>query len=416
VGAIVLALASGYAGSPETLSLAAECLRRMAPFVLGAGLAALLGALLNAERRYAIAALAPLSVNLVVLGAILALWRSGLDRETVALWLAAAMGVAGFVQLALIAGALLYRPTPLVFARPRLSPEVKRLFALGLPAFAVSASGPLIFLAALQIASFTPSAVSWLYYAERITSLPVSFVGAAVSAVLLPSMAAQIVEGDEAAFVAAQNRALEAACLLAFPAAAALWILAEPIAAILFERGAFGREDTLGTAAAVAGLASGMPFAVAAKIFSQPFFVRGNLRVALLAAAFGIAVTALAALALARPLGAMGLGLDTAVGLAAQAAALGFILYRTGHWRPDARLLRRLAAVAAATAAMALGLSALAAMLAGAPRNSALAAAILAALCLAGFALYAAAAWLLKAVTAEDLALLKMRAPEPRLP
>src|SRR5918994_4786541 len=63
-GYVVLALASGYADAPATLALAAGCLRLMIPFVLGAGLAALLGALLNAERRFAVAALAPLSVNL----------------------------------------------------------------------------------------------------------------------------------------------------------------------------------------------------------------------------------------------------------------------------------------------------------------------------------------------------------------
>jgi putative peptidoglycan lipid II flippase len=415
--AIVLALAAGYAGDPATLGLAAECLRRIAPFVLGAGLAAFLGALLNAERRFAMAALAPLSVNLVVLGAIIVLWRRPeLDRDSVALWLAAAMGAAGFVQLALVAVTLLRRPAPLVLAKPRLSPELKSLFAVGLPAFALSASGPLIFLAALEVASFTPSAVSWLYYAERIASLPASFVGAAASAVLLPSMAAQVVAGDEAGFAAAQNRALEAACLLAFPAAAALFVLAEPIAAVLFERGAFTRADTLGTAAALAGLAAGLPFGVAAKLFSQAFLVRGHMRVPLLAAALGMAVTILAAFALARSLGVLGIGLGAATGLAAQAAALGFALRRAGRWRPDARLKRRLAAIAGATSVMALGLSGLAAMLAGAPRNSALAAAILMALCVAGFALYAAAAWLLEAVTADDLAMLKSRAPEPRLP
>jgi putative peptidoglycan lipid II flippase len=413
-GAVVLALAAGYASNPETLRLAAECLRRIAPFIFGAGLAALVGALLNAERRYAMAALAPLSVNLVLLAAMVALWRrTDLDPETVALWLAAASGAAGFVQLALVAAALLWRPAPLVLAKPRLSPAVKRLAAVGLPAFALSASGPLVFLTALQVASFTPASVSWLYYAERLTSLPVSFVGAALSAVLLPSMARQIAAGDEAGFVAAQNRALEAAFLLALPAATALWMLAEPIAAVLFERGAFGRADSLGTAAALGGLALGMPFGMAAKVFSQAFFARGNLRVALLAGALAIAVTVLASLTLARPLGVMGIGLGAAFGLATQAAALGLVLHRTGRWRPDARLVRRLAGAMGATAAMAAGLSAVTALAGSPARGSTREALLLAAACLAGLALYAVAAWLLKAVTPTDLAALRTRPAPP---
>ena len=408
-GAVVLTLASGYAEKPETLKLASDCLRLLLPFVLGAGLAALLGALLNAERRFAMAALAPLSVNLVALGAMLVLWRRPeLPRESVALWLSAAIAASGFVQLAVLAAALAFRPAPLALVRPRLSPEIKRLIAIGLPAFAISASGPLIFLAALQIASFTPAAVSWLYYAERVASLPVSFVGAAVSAVVLPTMAAQLSAGDHTAFVGAQNRALEAAALLSFPAAAALAILAEPIARVLFERGAFTGDDTRGTAAALAGLAAGMPFAMAARIFSQAFSAQDRIRTALLAAAAGIVVAILAALALRGPLGVLGIGLGASAGLAAQAVALGIVLRATGGWRPDARLWRRIAGAAAATAIMSAALSALG-RLGDRPDGSAAGAASLALFCLAGFALYAAAAWLLRAVTAEDLAALRAR-------
>jgi putative peptidoglycan lipid II flippase len=408
-GAVVLALASGYADKPDTLKLASDCLRLLFPFVLGAGVAALLGALLNAERRFAMAALAPLSVNLVALSAVVVLWRrSELSRESVALWLSAAIGASGFVQLALVAAALACRPAPLVLARPRLSPEVRQLVAIGLPAFAISASGALIFLAALQIASFTPAAVSWLHYAERVASLPVSFVGAALSAVVLPAMAAQTASGDRAGFLAMQNRALEAAALLSFPAAAALAILAEPIARVLFERGAFTGMDTSGTAAALGGLAAGMPFGMAAKIFSQACFARGRLRAALFATAAGMAVAFLLAILLAAALGVLGIALAVSAGLAAQAAGLGLVLYWTGEWAPDAQLARRAAGAAASTAVMAAALLGLRALL-EARAGSAAAALGLVLSCLAGFVLYAAAAWLLRAVTAEDLAALGPR-------
>jgi putative peptidoglycan lipid II flippase len=413
-GTIVLALASGYAGNAETLALAAACLRLSAPFILFAGLAALLSALLNAERRYVLAALAPLSVNLLLLIAVLALWfEPDMPPQDAALWLAAATGAAGLLQLAIVAAAFVPRPAPLRFARPRLSREVKRLAALGVPAFALSASGPLVLLAALQIASFTPSAMSWLYYAERIVTLPVSFVGAAVSAVLLPSMAAQIAAKDHAGFLAAQNRALEAALLLALPAAAALWVLREPIAAVLFERGAFTRADTQGTAAAIAGLSAGIPFAMAAKVFLQVFFLRRQIRIALLATALAVAVAALASQTLARPLGVLGIGLGAALGLAAQATVLGFVLYRAGSWQPDARLTRRLAGAGAATSVMAFGLSALLGLAGKLPARSPRDALVLAALCLGGLALYVGSAWLLRAVTRDDLA--AIRAPAPRL-
>lgn len=413
-GLVVLALAAGYGDAPATLGLAAACLRLAFPFVVGAGLASLLGALLNAERRFAMAALAPLALNVVAVLTLLALARRPeLGRERVALWLSAAIGLSGFVQLGLVAAALLRRPAPLRLAKPRLSPQVKRLLTAGLPALALSASVPLIVLAGMQAASFTPSALSWLYYAERVASLPIGFVGAAVSAVLLPAMAGRIAAGDRAGFVEAQNRALEAACLLAFPAAAALALLGRPIAAVLFERGAFGPQDTAATASAMAGLAAGLPFAVAGKVFLQAFFAGGSLAAALLATVLAVAATGLAALALAPALGVGGIGLAISLGIAAQAAAMALALHRTRRWHPDAALGRRLLRAGAATAIMAFGLRLVmpaADGLAGPTATGLAQAATLAVLCLAGFAIYALAAVALRAVTREDLATLRRRA------
>lgn len=407
-GLVVLALAAGYAGAPAALGLAADCLRLIFPFVVGAGLASLIGALFNAERRFAMAALAPLAVNVVSVVTLLALSRRPeIGGERVALWLSAAFGLSGFVQLGLVVAALLRKPAPLALARPRLSPQIKRLLAAGLPALALSASVPLIVLAGMQVASFTPAALSRLYYAERMVSLPVSFVGAAVSAVLLPAMAGRIAAGDRAGFLDAQNRALEAACLLAFPAAAALALLSRPIVSVLFERGAFGPQDTEATAAAMAGLAAGLPFAVAGKVFLQAFFAGGNLAAALLATLVAFVATGFAAFALAPAFGIGGIGFAVSLGIAAQAAGLGLALRRTGNWRPDAALSRRILRAAGATAAMALGLRL---MTPTAVPGGLAGAATLALLCLGGFAVYAAAALALRAVTMREIGLLRPRA------
>lgn len=409
-GLVVLALAAGYADAPPTLGLAAACLRLIFPFVVGAGLASFLGALLNAERRFVMAALAPMALNVVTVLTLLALSRRAeLGGERVALWLSAAFGLSGFVQLGLVAAALLHRPLPLalVLAKPRLSPEVKRLLATGLPALALSASVPLIVLAGMQVASFTPAALSRLYYAERVIALPVSFVGAAVSAVLLPAMAGRIAASDRAGFVDAQNRALEAACLLAFPAAAALALLSQPIAAVLFERGAFAPQDTQATAAAMAGLAAGVPFAVAGKVFLQAFFAGGNLAAALLATGVAVVATGIAAIALVPVYGVGGIGFAISLGVATQAAGLGLALRRSGGWRPDAALGRRILRAGAATAAMALGLR-LVTPAAAMPDGFA-GAAMLGVLCLGGFAVYAAAALALGAVTRGEIGFLRPR-------
>ncbi len=411
-GAVVLLLAAGYAGDPGMLDLATWLTRLAFPMVAASLAAAFLGAVLTAERRPLPAALAPLVVNLVLLAALAVLaLRPDLTPETRAAWLAGAVSAAGLAQLAVVAAAIQGRSS-LAWRRPRLSPRMGRLLALGGPALAASGAAPLMILAATQVASFTPSAVSWLYYADRLVGLPLGFVGVAVGLVLLPEVAAREAAGDRAGFREAQNRALEAALLLALPAALALGILAYPIARVLFERGAFGPEDSVGTALALAGLSPGLPFAAAGKVLSQALFAQARGRAALVAGGFGLVVTAAGALLLGELLGVLGIGLGASLGLAAHAGALALLLRPQELWAGDARLRERALRMGGACLAMGAalyGLRDLAEAGLGPVGPGPADALLLAGFCLAGLAVYAGAALLLGAVTPGDLRRLRGR-------
>ncbi|HEX8665803.1 MAG TPA: murein biosynthesis integral membrane protein MurJ [Beijerinckiaceae bacterium] len=403
-GGAVLALAAGYRDDPEIFALAARCTRLAFPFVFSVALAALLSALLNAERRFAAAALAPVAVNALLIAALLVLQASGLTPERQAQWLAAAVSLSGLLHLATVAAAVRRAGLPIRLGRPRLTPTVRRLLFAGAPAVAASGAAQLMIVAATEVASFTPSAVSWLYYADRIFQLPLGFVGSGVGLVLLPDIAARL-DHDRDGVAAAQNRALEAALLLTMPAAVALLVLARPIAQVLFERGAFTAQDTAGTAAALMGLAIGLPFAVAGKVLTQPLFALEKLRPALLALALGLIITVVAGFALSAPFGVLGVALGASLGFAVHAGIVAAALKAAGLWRPDARLRRRFLATVAASAVMGAGLAAANGALPDLSTISAIArAGLLAALCLGGLVLYAAAAFAFRAAARGDLA------------
>jgi putative peptidoglycan lipid II flippase len=240
--------------------------------------------------------------------------------------------------------------------------------------------------------------VSWLYYAEKVMQLPLGLMAALGASVLLPELAQRYREGRPDAIVQAQNRALETALLLALPAGAALFILAGPVAAVLFERGAFGAADARGTANLLMALSLGLPFATAGKILSQSLFACGSLRGTLAAAVAGIAVTLAASPLLGWVFGPTGVGLGISLACLAHAGAIVALLARLGLWSPDRPFLLRLARIALSTMAMSLGLLAAGGL---APPPGSLA---LAALCLGGLGLYALAAWLTGAVGRDDWA------------
>jgi putative peptidoglycan lipid II flippase len=405
-GLLALLLAPGLHDDGETLALVALYTRLSFPIVLCVTLASIGAALLNMRGRFAATALAPLAVNGGLILTLVALETGfALPLAQKAAWLAAASSLAGLIQLALVAVALRQgRPRPVRFSRFRWSPALKGLLLAGFPVLVASGAVQIFFLAATQIASFWPSGVSWLYYAERVMQLPLGLMAALGSSLLLPELARHHQAGEVGALVTAQNRALEVALLLSLPASAALFILARPMSTVLFERGAFEASDAEGTALVLMGLSLGLPCATAAKVLSQALFACGSLRAALAAAAVGLGATLAASLILAWLLGPVGIALGVSAGCLAHGGAVIVGLHRFGLWSFDRPLMARLTRIVAATVVMGVGLVAAGYIVPVAGAFS------LAFICLGGFMLYALAAWLTGAVTRDDWAAMAKKA------
>ncbi|RDI62179.1 murein biosynthesis integral membrane protein MurJ [Microvirga subterranea] len=384
-----------------TLALVALYTRLGFPMVLGVTLSSVAAALLNLRGHYRATAVAPLVVNAGLIATAVALEAgTALPLADKAAWLAAASSLSGLLQFAIVAAALLGGRRAVSFRRLRWSPFLRGLLLAGVPALVASGAVQLFILAGTQIASFWPAGISWLYYADRVMQLPLGLMAALAASVLLPDLALKHRDGAAHALVAAQNRALELALLMALPACLALVVLSHPIASVLFERGAFTAADADGTARVLASLSLGLPFATAAKVLSQTLFARGSLRATLVAAAAGIAVTAGASLLLGLALDMTGIALGISLGCVAHLLTLVWFLRRIGLWRADDGLLRRVGRITAASAVMGLGLVGATAVL---PEVGPVG---LAAFCFGGLGLYAAAAALTGALTRDDVALL----------
>ena len=112
-----------------------------------------------------------------------------------------------------------------------------------------SAAPQLLVLAGAVIASSSPSAVSWLYFANRLIELPLGIVGVAMG-----TRAGARADARACAAATAppsrmrESRGLELAVGLALPATLGLMVLSEPIVRMLFQHGAFTAADTAATA------------------------------------------------------------------------------------------------------------------------------------------------------------------------
>jgi len=270
----VLALASGFEEDGK-FDLAVAYSRIVFPYIVFISLAALFSGILNSFGRFAAAAAAPVLLNVILIGAMLAGSAMGWDTGPVLSWAVFAAGIAQFALVAVAARRLGMRPR---LTRPRLTPDVRRLVRLGIPA--ALAGGVLLInlLVGTQVASYFDGAVDWLWYADRVYQLPLGVVGVAIGVVLLPELSRRVRAGNAAEAAAAMNRAAEFCLLLTLPAAVAILVIPELITAALFERGAFSAADTAATGAALMVYALGLPAFVLQKVVQPAYFAREDTR------------------------------------------------------------------------------------------------------------------------------------------
>ena len=346
---VIAVLAPGFAGR-ETLQLATDNARLMLPYLAFAGPVTVMMALLNAQGRFALTAFSPLLFNIALIAVMAALMIFPQDTVQAAQIIAATVGGAGLLQLSMLVlrqGKGIATPLRISFDK-----EIRGFLGKAAPGMMASSAPQLLMVAGAIIASSSPSAVSWLYFAGRLVELPLGIVGVAMGTVLIPELTRAVRAEDRAAVAHAESRGLELAVGLALPATLGLMVLSEPIVRLLFEHGAFTADDTAATARALIWLALALPAHVLVKALSPAFFAREDTLTPLVAALKGVVLAAAAAFLLSHWHGTEGIAAAIALG----AWSMAFSLVRRGAATfgfsidPDAR--RRLPRIALSAFAM----------------------------------------------------------------
>ena len=339
---VLVPFVPGFLDNPEKFELTVLLTRILFPYLAFMSLVAAYAAILNALQRFFAAAFAPVMLNIVTIAVlVLAIVLAVESKVDAALWVAAATLLAGLAQLAIVWWAVRRAGFLPAIRLPRLDPEVRRFWALALPAVLTGGITQINIFIGTIIASGAASAISYLYYADRLYQLPLGIIGIAIGTVLLPVLSGHLKNGRDGEARDVQQQSLLLAMLLSMPAATAFVALSVPIVRVLFERGAFDATATLETASALVAFAVGLPAFVLIRVLQPGFFAREDTVTPTIFAAISVAVNISLSLALFPALQHTGIAAATSVAAWGNALMLGTTLYRRGHYRPERRELIR---------------------------------------------------------------------------
>lgn len=353
---IVWLLARDFQEVPGKFEFAVFLSRVTFPYLALVSLVAMLSGLLNARSRFAPGAFAPVLLNIVLIGGIITGWwlrGPGGDDRIVAEALCVAVSIAGVVQLAYMWWAVRRAGLKLHWHLPRLTPEVKKLGMLILPAtFGAGIYQISQFVDTFFATSLAQGSLTLLKLADRLNQLPLGIVGIALGTAILPMLSRHIHSGDAAEAQRLQGNAFEIATLLTLPAAAALAICAPAFVTAFFVGGRFTEADGAIMAQIVAALVAGLPAYVIVKILNPGFFAREDMRTPVWTALAALIVNIAINLYVVEHYGIVGLAGATAASASLNCLLLYTVLHRRGWFHFTAKLAGRIARQLIAVAAM----------------------------------------------------------------
>ena len=334
-GLLVLALA-GFIWAPEfvraitpgfdqaQLAKTVELTRIMlvSPILLALG--AIVTSALNAERRFAASAIAPIVYNLAIIGA--------------AVLLSDSLGVTG-LALGVVAGSfglLAVQIPPLLRAGFKYAPRIdlsddqarKLLVLMGPRVLGLSASQITMVVMTSLATGVGLGAVSAFTIAFAVLQIPMGVIGIPLGIVIFPSLSRELAVGRTSSYLELVARSLRILLFVMLPIAALGMALRVQVIDLLLGYGRFDADAVQMTADTLFLFLLGLAAHATIGVLARAFYAKQDTRTPVVAAILAVVINISLGVALVGPIGLPALGLAIAAGAWAEAILLLVVLRR----------------------------------------------------------------------------------------
>jgi putative peptidoglycan lipid II flippase len=249
-------LARGF--SPQKLELTFYLLCTITPVVMLSGIVVIWSAVLNAQERFALAAIAPAMTALVTIAFLVGNKSWGIFALTGGL-------VGGtLLEMLLLGVALKRQGISLLPTCYRFDPHLRQVVSQYAPIMAgafLMSSTTLVDQA--MAARLSSGSVAALNYGMRVIALPISLITTALSTAIIPYLSKMVAAQDWKGVRSTMKRYLWLIFLVTVPIAGFIYMYSQPIVELLLQRGSFTAQDTYIVAKVQAMYVLQLPFYVA---------------------------------------------------------------------------------------------------------------------------------------------------------
>ena len=323
-------IAPGFVSDADKFNELVRVSRIIFPFLILISISSICSSILNSNGRFALSAALPIILNIALIIALIMTFYLKEDYLTFLSW---SIIIAGFFQVLFLFVSLFREKIYFLFSFKLYTDYTKRFLRLFSASFFSSGLLQINILIGTIIVSYESSAISYLYYADRVYQLPLALIGIAIGIVLLPSISSKIKKEKFEIINESIEQTLVYSLLFAVPASFGIFALSEIIISVLFERGEFSEISSFFTSEALKYYSFGLIAFILMKIYTPIFYAYENARPTIYVTITNLVMNTLLSIVLFIYIGFIGIPIATSISAWASILLMNYFLEKNNYFK-----------------------------------------------------------------------------------
>ena len=310
MGYIIMGLAPGFLDDPKKYETTIQFSRITIVYLPIISIIALWGSILQSTGRFMPLAASPIILNVSLIAASVFIISDYLSYFALAI----SVPIAGILQMAFIAIWLVKDKRVPKLKPPKRNINFHGIWKKFIPASFGAGLLQINLLVDTILASIVgASSVSYLYYADRLSQLPLGVIGIALGTALLPNLS-KAEANNNINFVKEQlEKSLIFGAIFSIPSCVAFLILPSFLIEAVYARGEFDEKDVFGVALALSAYGIGVPAFIGIKILQSSFYAMRDTVTPFRISIFSVILNITLSILLMKKLGFYGIALATSI-------------------------------------------------------------------------------------------------------
>jgi putative peptidoglycan lipid II flippase len=258
----------------ESFELVISVSRIVFPYSIFIIISSILIGILNSDSKFTITSSIHILFNIIICFTLYAYGGDKIDSIIAISWSCIVSGILQFIILFFA----IDKKLRIFLLIPKFTQEIKKFLLVLFPSFLIFFIFQINKFFVYYLASYEVGAISYIYFAERVSQLPMGIISLSITTAMLPIISSYIQKKNLTEAKIYFEKAFQYIMFFMIPSAFVFYFYSEIFISSLFEHGQFTKQSTNNTSNVLEIFSIGLPAYACIPLFTQLFILNNKIK------------------------------------------------------------------------------------------------------------------------------------------